>query len=111
MNSECSTHFPIVDGIPVLINEQASVFSIDDDYLSKYKPIFGNLTENGNKLKKAIRSLIPTINKNMKGKSNYFKMSQILLSQSTSPRVLVIGGRILGQGMNAILDSHVYKPG
>jgi uncharacterized protein YbaR (Trm112 family) len=58
-NSECATHFPIVDGIPVLINEQSSVFSIDD-FISHRKTFFGNKREN--KLKKTILSLIPTIN-------------------------------------------------
>lgn len=28
INSECVTYFPIVDGIPVLINEQSSVFPL-----------------------------------------------------------------------------------
>lgn len=62
-NSECATHFSIVDGIPVLINEQSSVFSIDD-FISHRKTFFGNISEN--KLKKTIRCLIPTISKNIK---------------------------------------------
>lgn len=103
MNSECATRFPIVDGIPVLINEQSSVFSIDD-VISHRKPIFfGNINEN--RLKKIIRSLIPTISKNIKAKLNYSRMSHELLKQSTSPLVLVIGGGILGQGMESLANN------
>lgn len=101
-NSECATHFPIVDGIPVLINEQSSVFSIDD-FISHRKTFFGNISEN--RLKKTIRCLIPTISKNIKGKLNYSRMSHELLRQSTSPRVLVIGGSILGQGMESLANN------
>jgi uncharacterized protein YbaR (Trm112 family) len=102
-NSQCASHFPIVDGIPVLINEKSSVFSIDD-YTSQLATT-GNISEN--KLKRAIRSLIPTINRNIKGKSNYIRMRQTLLRQSASPRVLVVGGRILGQGMDALANNPI----
>lgn len=101
-NSECAAHFPIVDGIPVLLNEQSSVFSIDD-FISHRKTFFGNISEN--KLKKTIQRLIPTIGKNIKGKSNYGRLRDILLRQSTSSRVLVIGGSILGQGMESIVNN------
>jgi uncharacterized protein YbaR (Trm112 family)/SAM-dependent methyltransferase len=98
-NRECGTHFPIVDGIPVLINEQSSVFSLDD-FISCRKTFFSNAS--GGKLKKLMLSLMPTISKNIKGKTNYSRMSQVLLSQTASPRVLVIGGSILGQGMESL---------
>lgn len=101
-NSDCATHFPIVDGIPVLINEQSSVFSIDD-FVSHHKTFFGNKSEN--KLKKTIHFLIPKISKNIKGKSNYNRMSHVLLRQSTSPQVLVIGGSILGEGMESLAEN------
>jgi len=101
-NSECANYFPIVDGIPVLINEQSSILSIDD-FISHRKTFVGNISEN--KLKKTIRCLIPTISKNIKGKSNCSRISHLLLRQSTSPRVLVIGGRILGQGMESLANN------
>ena len=61
-NSECATHFPIEDGIPVLINEQSSVFSIED-FISHRKTFFANINEN--KLKKYVRYLIPKISNNI----------------------------------------------
>ncbi len=101
-NSECATHFPIVDGIPVLINEQTSVFSIAD-FASNHKTFFGSTS--GNKFRKTIRSLVPKISKNIKGKTNFVRLSQELIRQSTSPRVLVIGGGILGEGMEALAEN------
>ena len=101
-NSECAAYFPIVDGIPVLINEKSSVFSVDD-FVSHRKTFFGNNSEN--KLKKTIRRLIPTISENIKRNSNYSRMSHVLLGQSISPRVLVIGGSILGQGMESLVEN------
>lgn len=101
-NPECTTHFPIVDGIPILINEQSSVFSIDDFVLYR-KTFFGNINESN--LKKTIHGLIPRLGKNIKGRSNYNRVSELLLSQSTSPRVLVLGGSILGQGMEPLANN------
>ena len=101
-NPECTTSFPIVDGIPVLINERSSIFSIDD-FVSHHKTFFGNKSEN--RLEKTIRHLMPTIGKNIKGKSNYSRMSRVLLGQATCPRVLVIGGSILGQGMESLAEN------
>ena len=101
-NSECDTQFPIVDGIPVLLNEKSSVFS-SDDFVSHRKTFFSNVREN--KLKNTIRHFIPTISKNIKGKSNYSRLSDLLLKQSNSPRVLVLGGSILGQGMKSLANS------
>lgn len=100
MNSECTSHFPIVDGVPVLINEKSSVFFIDD-FISHRKTC-GNIDDNT--LKTTILRLIPTIGMNIKGEVNYSRLRAVLLRQSLSPRVLVIGGRILGQGMESLAN-------
>jgi SAM-dependent methyltransferase/uncharacterized protein YbaR (Trm112 family) len=101
-NPECAANFPVVDGMPVLINEHSSVFSIEK-LISHHKTLLADRGES--KLRKTIRGLIPTISKNIKGKANYSRMSDVLLGQSPSPRVLVIGGRILGQGMEALTSN------
>lgn len=101
-DSKCSAHFPIIDGIPVLINEKSSVFSIDD-FVSHRKTFFNN--KNEGKLKKTIQRLMPTIGKNIKAKSNYSRIGEVLFAQSPNPRVLVIGGGILGQGMDSFANN------
>ena len=101
-NPECVSRFPIVKGIPILINEKSSLFSIND-FTSHRNPYFEGMKDN--KLKRIIRRLRPQISKNIKAKSNYGRISDILLRLSTSPRVLVIGGSVLGEGMESIANN------
>jgi SAM-dependent methyltransferase len=101
-NSGCAAHFPILDGIPVLINEQSSIFSVDD-FISHRKTFFGGVSEK--KLHKLARRLTPRLGKNIKGKANYARMGERLLKQSASPRVLVVGGSILGEGMESLVNN------
>lgn len=49
-----------------------------------------------------MRKCIPTISKNIQSKTNYTSLLALLLKESSAPRVLVIGGRILGDGMETI---------
>jgi uncharacterized protein YbaR (Trm112 family)/SAM-dependent methyltransferase len=105
-NSECSTHFPIVDGIPVLINEESSVFSMDD-YISHRPTTFNN--DSKSKLKKIMLGVIPNISNNITINSNISRLSQELLKQSASPRVLVIGGSTLGDGMVTLTNNSAFE--
>lgn len=100
--SGCAAHFPIVDGIPVLLNEESSIFCIDD-FVSHRETFFRNSSED--KLRRAIRYLLPTLGKNIKAKSNYYRMSRELFTQSASPLVLVLGGGVLGQGMESLANN------
>lgn len=102
VGSGCACRFPIVDGIPVLINEQSSLFTIGD-FTSHRSTYFSNSGQR--KGKKIIYGLTPKIGRNIKGKSNYRRMTQGLSEQSARPRVLVIGGSIIGQGIESLLDN------
>ena len=102
VSSECASHFPIVDGVPVLINEKSSVFSIDD-FTSHRQTFFKSTSKN--QLGNFLKGLIPEISKNIKGAANYLHLSQILLQKSPHPRVLTIGGSILGQGMEHFVNN------
>lgn len=87
-NDKCQTRFPFVNGVPILINNQASLFSVED-FLAERRTTF-NLREN--KLKKIVRRLTPGIGKNLKGESNNRRFIELLLERSNTPKVLVIGG-------------------
>jgi SAM-dependent methyltransferase/uncharacterized protein YbaR (Trm112 family) len=97
--SECHSRFPIINGIPVLLNESASLFSIQD-LVSQSNTIS---TFQENKIQKVLRQLIPDIGQNVKGKQNYSKFAKLLLDQSTTPKVLVVGCGTLGEGMESLL--------
>jgi SAM-dependent methyltransferase len=99
-NSECKLEFPIVNNIPIIIYEENSVFNIKDFAENKNT----TFSPKKNILKEFLSALIPTISKNIKAQVNYKKFSEQLISFSSNPKVLVIGGSILGQGMESLLS-------
>jgi len=110
VNSSCQTTFPIIDGIPILINDSNSLFS-RKDFVEKKKTFFKAKDERHfiRSIKKAGRQLIPNISKNIRAKKNLTKFSNILKKQNMLPFVLVIGGGIAGQGMEDIISDASIK--
>ena len=98
-NTQCKTGFPIIDDIPVLINESASVFSIRD-----FLEHESNTLKPKSQLERFLVNLIPSIILNVKGKTNYKKITELLLKKSENPKVLIIGGSVVGQGMEALFS-------
>ncbi len=99
-NLTCKASFPVVNGIPVLINEQRSIFSISD-FTGQKSTTFKS--EPG--IVAFFRRVIPDNSVNLKAKINYKEFLALLLGQAAKPRVLVLGGSVLGQGA-ADLFSH-----
>ncbi|MBD2014023.1 methyltransferase domain-containing protein [Microcoleus sp. FACHB-53] len=100
-NPICKTQFPIVDGIPVLINESSSIFSFSD-FLSQKDTTF--TFQSQSKIKKFLTNRLPDINANMKGKRNYNKFLELVKKPNERPKILVLGGGIVGDGMEDILS-------
>lgn len=100
-NTSCTSEFPIIDGIPILINEMNSVFKIAD-FTEKRPTYFGVKNRS---IYKTLEQIIPSINLNIKGKINYPRMTRLLLSDTSNPIVLVVGGSILGEGMESLAES------
>ena len=98
-NFGCNCLFPVIDGIPILIDEDASIFYIDD-FLSHRNLFFDLSTENP--VKQVIKRFIPNLSRNIKAVRNYQKFVDFLLNQTNSPKVLVLGGSILGKGMEVV---------
>lgn len=94
-NSNCQNIYPIIKGVPILINEENSVFSIQD-YLENRETTL-NLSKT--KLNIMAKKFIPSISVNLKAKINYNRLSSLLLKSNNPAKVLVIGGSILGEGM------------
>jgi SAM-dependent methyltransferase len=90
-----------VDGIPIVLNEDRSIFSADE--LCR---ISNSVGSNSGERWSLIKRLIPGISRNVSGARNYAKFVQLLLTASKSPRVLVVGGRTVGEGFDHVL-SHV----
>ena len=99
-NPECKSNFPFVNEIPILISEEKSIFNVED-FIEKRSTTF-NL--NKSKLHSIASKLTPSISINLKAKKNYKKLLSLLLSTSPNPKVLVVGGSIIGEGMETILS-------
>src|ERR1043166_1901177 len=103
-NAACATRYPVVNGIPILINEDKSIFRIAD------------FVEHGNSA--AIHAgphpsgrgrITPSIDRNVKARANFDLLATKLLETGPRPRVLVIGGAIVGAGMEALADNSAFE--
>ena len=94
-NTSCLKKYPIVNDIPILINEESSIFIIQD--FLDYKETTFSLRKS--KLEAIAKKIIPSISINIKAKANYKKLLSLLLKQTLQPKVLIVGGSILGEGI------------
>jgi len=97
----CDATYPVVNGVPVVLNESNSVFRTEE-YLSGAEQ---HMVESAPSWKSRIRSLIPKPSLNLKGPENYARFAELITKQTAKPRILVLGGRILGAGMEPLADS------
>ena len=95
----CHTTFPIVDGIPVLINEANSLFSVSD--FTHRRDTY--LTPRS-KLTQLAKKFIPTLSRNLKARANLSRFVELLHKKSANPQVLILGGSVVGQGLKQILS-------
>ena len=96
-NSTCGKVYPIINDIPILINEENSAFSISE--FVNYKPTF--FKNSPNLLSKLKSKLIPSITFNHISAKNYSIILE-LLQRKSSADILVIGGSIDGKGFNIL---------
>jgi len=92
----CRASFPIVDGVPVLINEKNSVFSIAD-FRAQRATTFAPRS----KLARYLGRLLPTVHHGPKTKTNFKRFAELL--PAGRPKVLVVGAGEMGDGLDAIL--------
>lgn len=96
----CDAAYPVTNGVPVVLNESNSVFRTEE-YLSGAEQ---HMVEPGPSLKSRIRSLIPKPSLNLKGPANYARYAELIVRDNPTPRILVLGGRILGSGMEPLAE-------
>jgi SAM-dependent methyltransferase len=93
---DCGLVFPVVADIPILLNEENSLFKINDylrsDAIAERTPAKPN----------RLVDWLPSISLNLVSDQNYQKFAQALLEKAAHPKVLVIGGRITGKGMEKL---------
>lgn len=92
---KCKKEFPIANNIPILINEEQSIFSFKS--IIENSNVFFDLSSKG-KLLGRISRLMPQLQTNLHTKQN-FKFIKNQLQQIKNPRVLIIGAGTKGRGI------------
>jgi SAM-dependent methyltransferase/uncharacterized protein YbaR (Trm112 family) len=99
-SSQCKTVFPIINEIPILINDSSSVFSINQ-FLDSNNTIL----KPKSRIERFLVNLVPRIILNVKGKENYKKFTELLLKENDNPRILIIGSSVVGEGIEPLLSA------
>jgi SAM-dependent methyltransferase len=94
----CGRRYPIVGGIPVLVDETRSVFSIGG-FVTREPTYF----RPRGRLFRMLRSLVPIVSLLPNTRRNFRRLRDALLEARPTPRVLVIGGSIRGIGFEELL--------
>lgn len=112
LNIKCGMEFPIINNIPILINEKDSIFSIENYINIKNTPI--DRKNKTLKIKKYLSHFIPSLSNNLSSKRN-FVLLQKLLSTMDNPKVLIIGGaeitsntEMIFNENNTVIESDIY---
>ena len=104
-STSCGAKYPIISGVPILVDETTSVLSLADygggsRVLAEPPPrsLFRRWAG-------AAYRLLPDVDRNVASAANYSRFAGLLLKTSRSPRVLVVGGREVGKGLTELLKS------
>ena len=106
VNEEGTRRFPLIDGVPVLIDADHSAFK-PTDYTSNSAPPSNNAVDRLRRQLYRIAAWQAPITRNIDSDRNYERMAQLLreVAGDRTPRVVVIGGRQLGVGSEPVLES------
>ena len=84
----CKAVFPIVDGVPILLDEKNSVFSFADFPKPKVAQ-----TSLFTAVKNFVVKYLPSLDLNLSGQANMRQLSDLLFEQAELPVILNIGGK------------------
>ena len=99
VDGACAGRFPVVGGIPVLINEDNSVFCLADFEAKQETTVAFDRPP----VVKLLSRLVPSLNGNVRAEENIQRFERLLLGVSDAPRLLVLGCRDVGKGMADIV--------
>lgn len=95
----CATRFPIVDAVPILINEANSVFRI-----STFTQRQHTYHRPQNRFRAWISGLLPEVSQNLVARRYFETLRQELHKIEGPRRVLILGGGILGIGIEPLVN-------
>jgi SAM-dependent methyltransferase len=97
-SASCGARFPVVDGVPVLLDERTSVFDVAR--VTAGDPSRG--ARRPSRARRIVRAVAPSISANPLAARNYATFARLLEERSPSARVLVIGAGTRGRGIEAL---------
>jgi SAM-dependent methyltransferase/uncharacterized protein YbaR (Trm112 family) len=102
----CGAKYPVVRGVPVLIDEAKSMFRIDECIATFHVPQEEQPRKRTLKdlARDALSAMTPTVGANLAGKESLQLVADRLREESPAARVLVLGGGSLGVGMDALVN-------
>jgi SAM-dependent methyltransferase len=89
--TECDIEFPLVNGLPILINEANSVFKFED-----FVTVKETTYKKSSDFKQFVKRLIPSINLNVNSKQRFDMFFSRLKAEK--PKILIVGGAFEGEG-------------
>lgn len=95
----CGLRFPIVDGVPILVDPENSVFDIET-FTRRETTFFRPIP----KWRALLTSRIPDISKNVAAERVFARLRSLLTSENEIANVLVVGGGVTGSGMACLLE-------
>jgi SAM-dependent methyltransferase len=94
----CGSRFPMVDGIPVLLNEKESAFTIDD-FVKGRDTTWQLQRSRMEQLADRLLAAMPAISESSESERNFARFRDLLVRDGSAATILVVGGSVLGQGM------------
>lgn len=100
----CDIKYPTIKNKPILINEENSIFRFsdynEDDSFSFFKK---------RSRFKDLAKFIPVLDVNYAASKNYALLPKLLMERTETPLILVIGGGIIGKGMQTLMENPNLK--
>lgn len=107
----CARAYPIVRGVPILVDESQSLLSLADYRGEEESLLAARSTGEGaarpsllRRFSQGLNASLPDVNVTLASRENYAMFSRLLLERTQHPRVLVVGGREAGRGMQDVLE-------
>ena len=97
-SATCGHTYPIVDGIPIMLNEANSVF-MTADFVSNRDTYFAR----SSRITRMLTRLLPSLGGSLNAAQRYKRFLEHI-SLRKDPFVLVLGGSVVGEGIRAVLD-------
>lgn len=97
LDRECAQRYPIIDGVPLLIDEAKSLLSIAEILRERFA------TSVSRSFTQRLVDRLPAISRNYGSRENSRRFADLLRARPRR-RILVVGGRVLGAGLPTLLS-------